>query len=427
MFTRITCILILALAYPSMAWSAEPSDSVSVRFRQSKSRLELGLEGNGERLNDLVGRISSREHEDSTLTVKSVKVIGGASPEGSVEINRVLSHNRANRIYDWLSERVEIQDSIVDFHYLGRDWAGLMRLVEADPDVPYRSQVLDFLEGVVSSQSEKDPQGDDVLSDFKLIGNGVPYRYLYANLFPELRESSVVIDYGFKILPVIHYPGVSDPNIQTVVDVPSIGLPSFYLPSLSIGKECHPFYMALKTNLLTDALALPNIGAEFYVGKNWSVGANWTYGWWDNDRKHRYWRAYGGDVVVRRWFGKKAAGKPLTGHHIGLYAGIVTYDFEFGGTGYMGGIPGGTLWDRCNYVAGVEYGYSLPVARRLNIDFTLGIGYAGGKYIKYDPKNGYYQWKSTNRLTWIGPTKAEISLVWLIGCDNYNRGKGGHK
>lgn len=51
----------------------------------------------------------------------------------------------------------------------------------------------------------------------------------------------------------------------------------------------------------------------------------------------------------------------------------------------MGGEPGGTLWDKTNYAAGVEYGYSLPVANRLNIDFTLGVGYWGGKYYEYIP------------------------------------------
>ena len=44
----------------------------------------------------------------------------------------------------------------------------------------------------------------------------------------------------------------------------------------------------------------------------------------------------------------------------------------------MGGKPGGTLWDKMNYSTGVEYGYSLPVAYRLNIDFTIAVGYWGG-------------------------------------------------
>lgn len=187
-----------------------------------------------------------------------------------------------------------------------------------------------------------------------------------------------------------------------------------------------PLYMNLKTNLIYDALALPSVGAEFYIGKNWSVGLNWTYGWWSKNDRHRYWRAYGGDLNVRRWFGSQANEKPLTGHHIGAYAGVVTYDFEFGGKGYMGGLPHKTLWSRCNYLCGIEYGYTLPVSRRINFDFTIGIGYLGGQYLEYTPQNNQYVWQATKRFHWVGPTKAEISVVWLIGNDNYNR-KGGGK
>jgi len=93
----------------------------------------------------------------------------------------------------------------------------------------------------------------------------------------------------------------------------------------------------------------------------------------------------------------------------------------------MGGEPGGTLWDKTNYAAGVEYGYSLPVANRLNIDFTLGVGYWGGKYYTYIPLDGHYVWQATKNRHWFGPTKAEISLVWLLGRGNSNNKKGGVK
>ena len=200
-------------------------------------------------------------------------------------------------------------------------------------------------------------------------------------------------------------------------------MPNLIFAPLPVKK---PFYMALKTNLLYDAAALPNIGAEFYLGKNWSVGANWTYGWWDKDSSHHYWRAYGGELYGRWWFGEKAHTKPLTGHHLGVFAGIITYDFEFGGKGYMGGLPGKTLWDRCNRYAGIEYGYSLPVGRRINIDFSIGLGYLGGKVIKYHPSHDRYIWDKTTNFNWIGPVKAEVSLVWLIGRGNVNM-KGGNK
>lgn len=196
----------------------------------------------------------------------------------------------------------------------------------------------------------------------------------------------------------------------------------------SVAPERHkPFRMAVKTNLLYDALAVPNIGVEFYLGKNWSVGGNWMYGWWKKNSRHRYWRIYGGDIVLRKWFGSKAEEKPLAGHHVGVYGQLFTYDFEWGGKGYMGGEPGGTLWYKMNYAAGVEYGYSLSVARRLNLDFTIGAGYWGGKYYEYIPQDGHYVWQATKNRHWVGSTKAEISLVWLIGSGCGNNRKGGLK
>ena len=143
------------------------------------------------------------------------------------------------------------------------------------------------------------------------------------------------------------------------------------------------------------------------------------YAWWKSDRKHNYWRIYGGDVELRRWFGRRAVEKPFSGHHVGLYGQIVTYDFELGGKGYLG--------DKWSYGGGVAYGYSLPVGHRFNVDFTLGMGYLGGSYKEYIPLDGHYVWQTTKNRRWFGPTKAGISLVWLIGRGNYSRKKGGRQ
>lgn len=423
---KVLAVILCALTGYGIVSGAEISDTVSVRFPQSHSVIDLDFMKNGERLDNLLHNIAVRKSTDSTLLVKKVIVTGSASPEGTNAINRRLSYDRAQSIFEWLASRIEIADSTVDFRYLGRDWNGLRELVENDSCVTHKKEVLDFIDNAIITSQNESEADDQVLNEFKHLASGQPYSYLYSNVFPELRASRVVIDYGVR-QPYIVFPDLSAGDILTSVNVPLSPAPLLGEIETFSHKTCKPFYMSLNTNLLYDALALPNIGAEFYIGKQWSIGANWLYGWWDNDKSHRYWRAYGGELSLKRWFGHKASEKPLTGHHLGIYGGIITYDFELGGIGYMGGIPGGTLWDRCNYVAGVEYGYSLPIAKRLNIDFTIGVGYMGGKYVKYEPKNGCYQWISTNRLTWFGPTKAEISLVWLIGCDNYNREKGGRR
>jgi len=74
--------------------------------------------------------------------------------------------------------------------------------------------------------------------------------------------------------------------------------------------------------------------------------------------------------------------------------------------------------DDWGYGGGISYGYSLPVARNLNLDFTLGVGVFHGKCKEYLPIDGRYVWQLTKKMNWVGPTKAEISLVWHIGDRN---------
>ena len=183
--------------------------------------------------------------------------------------------------------------------------------------------------------------------------------------------------------------------------------------------ELKPFYMGVKTNLLYDLALIPNVGVEFALGKRFSVVGNWMYSWWKSDKVAWYWRTYGGDLAVRWWFGKVAKEKPLQGHHIGPYGQIITYDFELGKKGFLA--------DKWSWSAGLEYGYSWPVGRRLNIDCTIGAGYHTGDFYEYLPIDGHYVWQATKRRQYIGPTKLEVSLVWLLGRGNENAGKGGKR
>ena len=417
----LSYILITACFATGLA--VAPADSARLAFRQSQWKFDGTLDGNHTRVEELVRNIEEYTGgPDARFSVSGVEVVGGASPEGSVEINKLLSLQRAATIFNYINSNTALPDSMASFTYLGRDWSGLRELVERDGNVPYRNEVLALLAGIVDETATGEQGGLHTLERLKVLRGGVPYAYMYSQLFPLLRESRLYVSYALR------RPAPRIPEQMPVIETSVID----YVPeplALDAAPEhsCRPFYMGLKTNMLYDALALPSIGAEFYVGKNISLVANWTYGWWDKDHVHRYWRAYGGDMAARWWFGRKAHEKPLTGHHLGVYAGVLTFDFEWGGTGYMGGIPGGTLWDRCMVNGGIEYGYSLPVGRRLNIDFTIGIGVLSGKYVKYVPSEAGYLWQSTRHVNWVGPTKAEISLVWLIGCGNYNSRKGGQR
>ena len=185
-------------------------------------------------------------------------------------------------------------------------------------------------------------------------------------------------------------------------------------------EEKKPFYMALKTNMLYDVAAIPNVGVEFHLGKRFSLAANYTHAWWSNSSKNFFWRYYGADASFRWWFGKASKVKPLQGHHVGVNYLIYTFDFQLGNRGYLGGKPGGMLINRPNHTVSLEYGYSLPIARRLNLDFVIGVGYSSNTIDEYMPIDGHFVWQRTNAFKYFGPTKAEVSLVWLIGNGNFN-------
>ena len=419
---KIVCIGIgLLCAFLASAQGIQ--DSVRINFQVGKTNLDMDLGDNRQVLEDIKEKLQLNADDSVYYRLQKVVVVGGASPEGSIPLNKRLSEKRAETLFNYLAQYGTFPDSLRHFIFLGRDWEGLYRLADADLNLPYRDETLALLREIKSDAKNSVSGKTDAVWRLQALRGGKPYWYMYRNHFPALRASSMYITYTEVKLP----PFSAHTSLKKRFDMPVSSLTEPTFTVLEPEKEEKPFYWALKTNLLYDAALVPNIGAEFYLGKNWSAGANWMYAWWKHDTKHWYWRIYGGDLYIRKWFGKAASEKPLTGHHIGIYGQALTYDFETGGRGYMGGKPGGTLWDQADYVFGVEYGYSLPIARRLNLDFTLGVGYWGGKYHEYLPEDDCYVWQTTKKRKWFGPTKAEVSLVWLLGKGNYNKEKGGRR
>ena len=67
----------------------------------------------------------------------------------------------------------------------------------------------------------------------------------------------------------------------------------------------------------------------------------------------------------------------------------------------------------------------MRIVRNLNLEFSLGIGLLLTGYEHYHARDSYQTllWQNNGRYTWIGPTKAKISLVWMLN----RKMKGGKK
>ncbi|MBR2962356.1 MAG: DUF3575 domain-containing protein [Alistipes sp.] len=396
-------------------------DSVVVLFRTGGGRIDLKFNQNDKALETL-RTIKRSDNADYRYFLRRADIYGTASPEGSIAINNRLSKLRAESLSKQVAEYLAIPDSIIVRHFVGRDWRRLRVLASLDSRVPSQQAVVNLLDIIAAEAESGKPHKGDPLHRLQSIANGKAYSYLARHHFSKLRAARLCITYNrVGKLPVQSTSSTVVPvNSRTMMVTPPLYVAKPVQPAtdmaLTGGRK--PFYMALKTNLLADLAITPNIGIEFYLGRGFSISAMWNYAWWRSDSSKWYWRTYGGDLSIRKYLGKAAKEKPLTGHHLGIYGQALTYDFVFGSDGR------GEMCDTWSYAAGIEYGYSLPIHRRLNLDFVIGVGYLGGLYKEYVVKDDCYVWEATKRRQWFGPTKAEISLVWLIGRGNYNQMKG---
>lgn len=371
-----------------------------VYFNQNDAAFDPEYLDNGRRLMELVDRLTFVNRESSTV-IQEVIVTSGASPEGPKHVNDSLAAARADAIADYLIRNTALQPQHLSLHPAGVDWAYFAEVVRNTDNVPYRDEVMEIL--------TSDKYGDNVIArrrDILSLGGGRVYDWLYSNLFPQLRYSSVAIIYEVKAVEGMPLPVFA--TMMARADIQGNGA-----EGPAVASSDPKVFMSVRTNLLYDLAMTPNIGVEFHFGKGWAAGANWEYAWWKRDASSFYWRVYGGDAYIRKYFGAKSRERALSGHHIGLYAQSYTYDFELGKAGII---------SELTYGGGIEYGYSLPVARTLNLDFTVGAGYLGGEYKVYDPIDDHYVWRETRQRHFWGPTKAEISLVWLIGNKDFRKG-----
>ena len=423
MKSRIILIILCLFCSISSVAQERVEKRYSLFFRVSRSDVDRSYRDNARTIQAMLDDIKTTLEVEGSVP-DSLLIYASSSPEGSRILNERLAIRRAestkklllNLFPEFNPHNLKVESRV-------NDWSGLIQTARLDSTIANRSTLLKILE---------DPDIADKESAIKAIPE--VYAEVRDRMFDDLRSATITItvigkrdEYAVrterKIEPLIPIHLPSDRLVQKSSDKLMINRevnPAPMPPSKSKQTiERDNFYMSLKTNMLYDLATIPNGGLEFYLGKNFSIAANWMYSWWNLDKKNWYWRTYGGDLAVRYWLGKEANEKPLTGHHVGIYGQGLTYDFEVGKKGFLAAQP--------NWSAGLEYGYSLPIAKVLNLDFTLGLGYHWGIFEEYLPIDGHFVWQATKKRQYIGPTKLEVSLVWLLGHGNVNQGKGGNR
>ena len=417
---------LLANAY---AASIQDSLRTTIYFRPGYSLLELSYRDNAANMKALTQGIQTIKG-NPCVQLQHIRILSAASPEGNSALNKRVAKRRGERLRDYLKETLVLPDSIFTVSSAGEDWQGLASLI-AKEKTPWRNKALQIIRHTPEWVTRNGKVVDGRKRQLQNLDGGKAWKYMLDNHFYTLRTGAVVVC-EVKTLAAESTPSAAEASqeqarseqarlesaSQSPSSPPFPAIPSQVHPSSESQAPPAASYFALKSNLLYDALLVPNLSLEASIGSGWTLGAGGMLAWWSKDAKHRYWRIYGGDLEIRKYFGTLSKSKPLQGHHLGIYGDFLTYDFEFGAKGYQ---------SKATYAAGIKYGYSHPIANRLNLDFALGIGYLHSNYKTYVPRDGCYVYQETKKRKWVGPTQAEISLVWLLGKGNTNKKKGGKK
>lgn len=386
--------------------SDEQMTALLINFRVNSWVLDTEFKQNAAALEKMNRTISAIVAANS---MNKIIIVAGASPEGSEAFNERVAYNRALEIRKYiLTKHPEINRNIIETHSLGADWRGFRILVENDPFIPFREEVLKIIDSNNTGQRKI-----ALISGLKF---GIPYDYIRQNIFPRLRGGATAIfhnenedDSDTTGQPQPQPPVTVTEEVRYVP--PVTPEPVYIFPQEAAypwAGASRDYYVALKTNLLYDLVLIPNIGVEFYLGRKLSLEADYHFSRWTFDSGTKFHRVHTGGIELRKWFGRTSH-TPLNGHFLGVYGIIGKYNFKFSDIGSQS--------SNLNYSVGVTYGYSHPIGRRLNLEAAIGVGYVGGEYQKYTKEEGTecFTLKGTFRRHYFGPTKLKLSLVWLIG------------
>ncbi|MCL2561424.1 MAG: DUF3575 domain-containing protein [Rikenellaceae bacterium] len=373
-----------------------------IHFRVNRTMLERDFMNNAATL-DMIHRTFSNKELLSAM--EFITITGAASPEGNTAANERLAADRAMAVKSYIMWKYPFMDRDRIFTFsIGEDWSGLRKMVYDDRNTPRRQEVLNILDNNSDSDAKR--------AALRQIGGGVAWRYIADNMLPKLRGGAACMIY-YKEDPeplVIRETRIDTVYIDRVKEIERI----VEVEQVPIVQGSTPYYWSIKTNMLYNAVLLPNLAVEFSIGRKWSVEFGGQWSWWATENNHKNcWRIQFAGIETRRWLGNRDDKTPLSGHYLGLHGMAGTYDIRFNNRQ-------GVL-SNMSYAVGFSYGYALPIASSWNIQFGIGVGYVGGKYDRYtlynEQENIFYR-DSRHQRHYFGPTKAEISIVWLPGGKN---------
>lgn len=158
-------------------------DALYVHFPVSKYELHEEFRQNQETLKRILSMVK-RIEADTLSSVKIIRIVGLASPEGAYDFNVRLSRNRAQALKDYLVRHdVQLPDSAYELIAAGEAWADL-RDVLLESNLEDRDELLKIID------ETPDPNRREAL--LRQYKGGKPFQYLTQSVFADQRNSGYI-------------------------------------------------------------------------------------------------------------------------------------------------------------------------------------------------------------------------------------------
>lgn len=401
-------LTILLIVYCSCVSAQVLQDSVRINFHTGAFNLDMELGDNRKVLEDVKDKLQLNADDSVYYRLQKVLVVGGASPEGSIALNKNLSEKRAETLFNYLAQYGTFPDSLRHYTFLGRDWEGLYRLAEDDRNLPFREETLALLLKIKNGSIGQ----ADVVESLQALCGGVPYRYMHSELFPALRASSMYLWYKEVHLPSF----TAHTSLKKSFDmsVPELEEPELVVLSPDTVSDDWIRQLHFKTNAIGLAMGIANLAIEVDICKHLSFTLPVYYSAWDYFKPTLKFRTFSLQPEFRYWFSKDNEG-----WFVGAHFGYGYYNFALDGeyrtqdhnreTPSMGG--------------GTSIGYRTHLSKnkRWKMEFSLGGGIYDSHYDKFrNEENGLLV--GTEKKTWYGIDQASISVIYT-----FNLKKGGNR
>lgn len=391
----ICCLPSVLLA--QTAETIQSDSSVVMRFRiyypVNKTDIHADYLDNANQLHRI------RKYLEKSPQIDSITIFSYASPDGPFLLNKRLAAERGKTAKQYLLNHIPVgrqfPDSLIVINPTAENWEGLRDKVFYQYPGDDKGDVLDLLERTdISNERRK------VL--LKRLNQRKPWRYIRDHILPELRYATWIF-----VWQRIKVDRVIEPAPCFRVDAP-VEVPRLKAEPMTVFPPMvkDTFLMAVKSNLLYDAVTALNVEVEVPIGRHWSVMVEDVFPWWERDNKYCFQLLELG-IEGRYWFSdNKFHSQKLKGHFTGAYVMSGKYDFQWDtDLCYQG-----EFWS-----AGLTYGYSKRISRLFNLEFSASFGFLSTAYRHYFPSEDYDvllrdKYKA-GRTNYIGPTKLKVSLV----------------